>query len=71
MLQNSCKSEDQAYTWSQLHLFASDRVDILSSLFLNSSQLAEMKKYIPYMSLPLNLYGRRNWFKEIPIMIFM
>ena len=31
---------------------------------VNDPQLAKMKKYIPYMSLPWNLKGRRGWSKK-------
>ena len=35
--------------------------------FFNGSQLAKMKKYIPYMSLPQNLEGRSSWSKKLQL----
>ena len=34
---------------------------------VNGSQLAKMKKYIPHMSLPWNLYGRSGWSKKFQL----
>ena len=34
---------------------------------INGSQLAKMKKSIPDMSLPWNLYGWNNWSKKFQI----
>ena len=38
-----------------------------SSADLNGSQLAKMKKSIPDMSLPQNLYGWSSWSKKLQI----
>ena len=34
---------------------------------MNGSQLAKIKKYIPHMSLPWNLWGRSSWSKKIQL----
>ena len=61
-----CKINDRFYKWNKrnvlLLLFCSYQwgEKPLVKVLFNSSQLAKMKKYIPYMSLPWNLQGRSS-----------